>query len=148
MIRDSLFPSPFSGRRLFFGALLLVTTYPALAAEGDVKSLLAQARVYEKAEDYAGAERTYRQALSLTPDEPEVLKRLGILVQTELKFADSIEFFRRALAISPQYSEVNFYLGASDLIPESQHQHPRAATTIMTLFGAAVIYFAVRIAGT
>jgi ZIP family zinc transporter len=39
------------------------------------------------------------------------------------------------------------YLGASDLIPESHHQHPRAATTIMTLLGAAVIFLAVRVAG-
>lgn len=39
------------------------------------------------------------------------------------------------------------YLGASDLIPESHHQHPRAATTIMTLLGAAVIFLAVRISG-
>ena len=37
------------------------------------------------------------------------------------------------------------YLGASDLIPESHHQHPRAATTFMTLLGAAVILLAVRI---
>jgi ZIP family zinc transporter len=37
------------------------------------------------------------------------------------------------------------YLGATDLIPESQHRHPRAATTIMTLFGAATIYLAVRL---
>jgi ZIP family zinc transporter len=36
------------------------------------------------------------------------------------------------------------YLGASDLIPESHHQHPRAATTLMTLLGAAVIFLAVR----
>jgi len=39
------------------------------------------------------------------------------------------------------------YLGASDLIPESHHRHPRAATTIMTLLGAAVIFFAVRVSG-
>jgi ZIP family zinc transporter len=39
------------------------------------------------------------------------------------------------------------YLGASDLIPESQHAHPRAATTLMTLLGAAVLYTAVRIWG-
>jgi len=39
------------------------------------------------------------------------------------------------------------YLGASDLIPESHHRHPRAATTIMTLLGAAVIFLAVRISG-
>ncbi|HSZ74426.1 MAG TPA: ZIP family metal transporter [Rhizomicrobium sp.] len=36
------------------------------------------------------------------------------------------------------------YLGATDLIPESQHRHPRAATTIMTLLGAATIYVTVR----
>jgi ZIP family zinc transporter len=39
------------------------------------------------------------------------------------------------------------YLGASDLIPESQHAHPRAATTLMTLLGAAVLYAAVSLWG-
>jgi zinc transporter ZupT len=39
------------------------------------------------------------------------------------------------------------YLGASDLIPESQHAHPRAATTLMTLLGAGVLYIAVRVWG-
>jgi ZIP family zinc transporter len=39
------------------------------------------------------------------------------------------------------------YLGASDLIPESQHAHPRAATTFTTLLGAGVLYVAVRIWG-
>ena len=39
------------------------------------------------------------------------------------------------------------YLGATDLIPESQHRHPRAATTIMTLLGAATIYAAIRLWG-
>lgn len=32
------------------------------------------------------------------------------------------------------------YLSASDLIPESHHRHPRALTTVMTLFGALVLY--------
>lgn len=36
------------------------------------------------------------------------------------------------------------YLSASDLIPESHHQHPRALTTIMTLCGALLIFFVVR----
>jgi ZIP family zinc transporter len=39
------------------------------------------------------------------------------------------------------------YLGASDLIPESHHRHPRVATTLMTLLGAAVLYFVVTLAG-
>jgi zinc transporter ZupT len=38
------------------------------------------------------------------------------------------------------------YLSASDLIPESHHRHPRSLTTIMTLLGAAVLYFVVRLA--
>ncbi len=34
------------------------------------------------------------------------------------------------------------YLGASDLVPESQHAHPKFLTTIMTILGAALIYVA------
>lgn len=39
------------------------------------------------------------------------------------------------------------YLGASDLVPESHHRHPRALTTVMTLLGAGTLYLAVRLAG-
>lgn len=40
-----------------------------------------------------------------------------------------------------------FYIGASDLLPESHHNHPRKATTLMTLCGIAVLYLAIHIAG-
>jgi ZIP family zinc transporter len=39
------------------------------------------------------------------------------------------------------------YIGASDLIPESQHAHPKMLTTVMTLAGAGVLYLAVVVAG-
>jgi ZIP family zinc transporter len=39
------------------------------------------------------------------------------------------------------------YIGASDLIPESFHAHPKFLTTVMTLAGAALIYLAVRLIG-
>ena len=38
------------------------------------------------------------------------------------------------------------YLGASDLIPESYHAHPRFLTTVMTLLSAALLYLAVTLA--
>ena len=38
------------------------------------------------------------------------------------------------------------YIGASDLLPESHHQHPKALTTALTIFGMAVIYFAIKLA--
>jgi ZIP family zinc transporter len=38
------------------------------------------------------------------------------------------------------------YIGASDLIPESFHAHPKFMTTLMTLLGAAVLYLAIVLA--
>lgn len=40
-----------------------------------------------------------------------------------------------------------FYIGASDLLPESHHQHPTMWTTFMTVLGVAVLYGAIRLAG-
>jgi ZIP family zinc transporter len=39
------------------------------------------------------------------------------------------------------------YIGASDLIPESYHAHPKFLTTAMTLAGAAVLYLAITLIG-
>jgi ZIP family zinc transporter len=32
------------------------------------------------------------------------------------------------------------YLGASDLVPESHHAHPKFLTTVMTVLGAVLVY--------
>ncbi|HTT84598.1 MAG TPA: ZIP family metal transporter [Rhizomicrobium sp.] len=39
------------------------------------------------------------------------------------------------------------YIGASDLLPESYHAHPKFLTTVMTLLGAGLLYLVVRLAG-
>jgi zinc transporter ZupT len=39
------------------------------------------------------------------------------------------------------------YIGASDLIPESYHAHPKFLTTAMTLAGAALLYAAIALIG-
>jgi zinc transporter ZupT len=39
------------------------------------------------------------------------------------------------------------YIGASDLLPESQHQHSTLWTTIATLCGMSVLFVAMRLAG-
>lgn len=72
-----------------------------------------QARTKEKAGDYTAAERIYEQALALAPGNPETLKRLGVVQQTELKFDDSITRFKQVLDSDPRYPEVNFFLGVS-----------------------------------
>jgi ZIP family zinc transporter len=39
------------------------------------------------------------------------------------------------------------YIGASDLIPESHHEHPTRWTTLMTIIGIAVLYGVIKLAG-
>jgi ZIP family zinc transporter len=44
------------------------------------------------------------------------------------------------------FSGFFLYIGASDLIPESFHAHPKFLTTFLTLLGAAVLYVAIVLA--
>ena len=39
------------------------------------------------------------------------------------------------------------YIGASDLVPESHHAHPRFFTTVATILGAGILYLVVTLAG-
>ena len=59
-------------------------------------------------------------------------------------FAVPDEAFGAVLAV---FAGFFLFIGASDLIPESQHAHPKMLTTAMTLLGAGVIYLAVVLAG-
>ncbi|MFA6408140.1 MAG: ZIP family metal transporter [Candidatus Paceibacterota bacterium] len=45
------------------------------------------------------------------------------------------------------FSGFFLYIGASDLIPESYHAHPKSWTTIMTVVGIGTLYIVVRLAG-
>jgi zinc transporter ZupT len=54
------------------------------------------------------------------------------------------EAFGTALAL---FAGFFLYIGASDLIPESYHAHPKFLTTVMTLAGAAVLYAAIALIG-
>jgi ZIP family zinc transporter len=54
------------------------------------------------------------------------------------------EAFGTALAL---FAGFFLYIGASDLIPESYHAHPKFLTTAMTLGGAAVLYLAIALIG-
>ena len=38
------------------------------------------------------------------------------------------------------------YIGASDLLPESHHEHPTMWTTFMTVLGVAVLFVAIHFA--
>jgi tetratricopeptide (TPR) repeat protein len=100
---------------LLLAASLGSATKPALTKQAPthVDALLEKARAEENAGNYDAAEDTYKQALVVAPENLEILKRLGVLEQTELKFDDSISLFKQVLAGDPNYKGVNFFLGLS-----------------------------------
>jgi tetratricopeptide (TPR) repeat protein len=91
--------------------------FPAFTRSNELpqalQGYLSRATALENAQNYPKAETVYLQALKAFPNQPEVLKRLGILYQTELKFSKSIQVFQEALQASPDYPDVNLYLGLS-----------------------------------
>src|SRR4030095_4371371 len=97
--------------------LLLLSTQSELAQQKtrSLEDYFSHARELEKKEDFSTAEQVYRQAVEAFPNQPEIQKRLAILLQTELKLSESIEAFGRVLKNNPQYPEVNFFLGLSYL---------------------------------
>jgi tetratricopeptide (TPR) repeat protein len=105
------------GRGIRFTVILTLTFSlngtRLLAQRNSLEGYFGQASEAEKREDYAGAERIYLEAAKDYPNQPEILKRLGIVYQTELKFPESIDTFQKVLDGAPQYPEVNFYQGLS-----------------------------------
>src|SRR5437867_7172891 len=100
------------------GLLLLAFCFPAvdISAQQPSKSLddyFKQARDLENKEDFQGAEKVYIAAVTAFPNQPEILKRLGIVYQTEFKFQESIATFEKILQQTPEYPEINFFLGYS-----------------------------------
>jgi tetratricopeptide (TPR) repeat protein len=75
--------------------------------------LLTQAAELTRTKDYAGAERLYRQALLAAPDDPEILKALGVVCQAQGKYDEAIDVFHAILKRAPLYPGVNSLLGIS-----------------------------------
>src|SRR6266571_8284898 len=97
----------------YFPFLFCCVSVRGQATPQDLDEYFRRARELEQHEDYAGAERLYQDAAKSYPHQPEILKRLGIVYQTELKFPESLDTFSRVLQGAPQYPEVNFYQGLS-----------------------------------
>jgi tetratricopeptide (TPR) repeat protein len=74
---------------------------------------LAQALELEKQKDFSGAERLYRAVLQDSPDDPEILKRLGIVCQQQNKHEEAIEVLQRILKRAPLYPGANALLAGS-----------------------------------
>ena len=106
--------------RLIFAALCVSACVSTRAApQADLQALLRQAEAAEAKENYPQAERLYRRALTVAPNDLETLKRLGLVYQKEMKIDESLQVFQRVLTAAPRFPEVNLFEGISYLAKQN-----------------------------
>jgi len=74
---------------------------------------LSQAIELERKKDFAGAERIYKEALRQSADDPEILKRLGLVCQQQGKHDEAIKAFQQIIRRAPLYPGTNTLLAIS-----------------------------------
>lgn len=101
--------------------------------------------------DFSDGINTVNMILKNAGDKKVALKWLTIVALAPILGAFSTIFFtlpQSLLAvILSVFAGFFLYIGATDLIPESHHAHPKLITTVMTLLGALVLYGAIGIVG-
>ncbi|MBI3418429.1 MAG: tetratricopeptide repeat protein [Verrucomicrobia bacterium] len=80
------------------------TMLQSTSLEGWLKLASAQLRV----RDADGAERSYAQALKISPKSVEALNGVGIAELQKRRLRDAVQYFNAALAIQPQYRPALF----------------------------------------
>lgn len=100
--------------------------------------------------DFSDGINTVNVILKNSGDKKTAFKFLMLDAAAPVLGVLSTSFFtlpERALGIVlAVFSGFFLYIGASDLIPESHHAHPKFMTTFMTLLGMAVLYAAIHLA--
>jgi len=106
-------------KTVLIAAVVLVAILPNLhvlaahAAAAIQEASLSQALELEKQKDFVGAERLYKEALRQSSDDPEILKRLGIVCQQQGNHDEAIESLQRILKRAPLYPGANTLLAIS-----------------------------------
>src|SRR5688572_7971003 len=80
---------------------------PAVTAESQLNEGLALAR----RQDWAAAERRYREAIRLRASFPEAWNGLGYALRKQGRYAESVQAYHEALRLRPSYPQALEYLG-------------------------------------
>jgi Flp pilus assembly protein TadD len=64
-----------------------------------------------KAHDWQGAERMYRKALEINPNNAEVHSNLGVVLAARKRGDEAVAHYRKALEIKPDYANAHYNLG-------------------------------------
>ncbi len=98
---------------VLLAAVGMISLLAAPVFAQDAESPLARAAQLEMRGDHAGAEKIYRQVLLSSPDDPDLLKALGVVLQEQGKHEEAISVFQQILSRAPLYPGVNSQLAVS-----------------------------------
>jgi len=89
---------------------------PSKPATAAVPGVTAETRVNEglalaKTNEWAGAERAYRDAIRLKPTLPEAWNGLGYALRQQQRYDESVRAYQEALRLRPNYPQALEYLG-------------------------------------
>ena len=88
---------------------VLQSTAEAFSDNAEVWTAKGNAeRVLLRHED---AEQSFRRALSLKKNDPDILNNLAVVVRAQRRFDDAVEIYRQALAHEPDHRKVHGNLG-------------------------------------
>jgi tetratricopeptide (TPR) repeat protein len=68
---------------------------------------------YLKAKEWQGAERMYRKALVINPNNADAHQGLGVAIAAQRRVDEAIAHYRKALEIKPDYAEAHYNLGVA-----------------------------------
>jgi tetratricopeptide (TPR) repeat protein len=86
--------------------------------------------------DSAGAEREWRAALAIKPENDIVLSNLGVVYKGKKRFPEAVEYFKRALSIDSKFTDAHLHLAETYLemgMMESAERHLRATVALSPL---------------
>jgi tetratricopeptide (TPR) repeat protein len=106
---------------------LVVVAIAACSKNQDTKEAhLSRANDYFAAGRYDEAEKEYRDVLRLAPDDPAVLRQLGLLYQTQGQYPQAYQLLKKVAELAPDDFEVQLKFGLT-LQALNQYKEARAA---------------------
>jgi tetratricopeptide (TPR) repeat protein len=105
--------------------LLLVMPKPGLGQQAQdtaFESLVASAQKAQTANDFAASAKSYRQAVKLRQDIPELWANLGLMQHESQDYAGAVQSFRQALRLKPSLYVPQLFLGVDYMRMENAEE--------------------------
>lgn len=86
---------------------------PVAKTGSSAEALFLLGNAYTRAGRLQEAEQAYRSALDLSPDDPDTLSNLGVVLYQMQRPSEAVEQFQKAARLLPEDAEIRYNLGGA-----------------------------------